>query len=524
MRRRFCLSPPPLAGLAIQWRSHSLQRRSTPFPGTVSPSSCVPFFARRTIAHGHSHGTVEDNLGDKETKECQRIVLLGMSLNAVFTFLKLGSGTAGGSVALVADGFHSLLDLSSDLVAFGSVASRRWIVSKSRFPFGVGRWETLGSIVVALMLTVGSLGLLWRAVSEVVPAVDRLLSGRSPTAEPDDLEHHAEHGHSHGDADANAGSSCGCSGGVGHSHIAVLDSNGSIVWAMVGVSVFSVVAKEWLFRVARRVGTKVGSRVVVANAYHHRADGWSSGVALVGVLGTAVGLPAVDGVAGIVVAGFILNVGAPLLWNSVLELADFQSPDQVATCANLPIAVRCFVRVDDPSTNAPASASRSIVEVAMVGGFLTRHGQTTELFGTLLVPHDAPASCVEQALALFRRAVAEEIRKQRADHCCGHHAKEECATKPQEQQPTKARDDHTTIRVDVLVTQQESRASLLRVLEFLEQHHSLQPQELTKQGLGSSSGGPAGSLEKSNEVVIARYGYRPLLQRDLRSVLHHFGQ
>ena len=65
-----------------------------------------------------------------------------------------------------------------------------------------------------------------------------------------------------------------------HGHVHTLDPNAA--WfAAVGV-----VAKEWLYRITKKVADDERSSVLRANAIHHRSDAWSSLVALVAILGS----------------------------------------------------------------------------------------------------------------------------------------------------------------------------------------------------------------------------------------------
>merc|ERR1711871_165052 len=45
-------------------------------------------------------------------------------------------------------------------------------------------------------------------------------------------------------------------------------------------AVFSIASREWIFRVTRRVGLALNSQIIVANAWHHRSDAFSSFVSL----------------------------------------------------------------------------------------------------------------------------------------------------------------------------------------------------------------------------------------------------
>jgi len=64
-----------------------------------------------------------------------------------------------------------------------------------------------------------------------------------------------------------------------HAH-AVLDLNAA--W----FAAASIVSKEWLFRITRKVADQENSPVLLANAYHHRSDAYSSVVALIAILGS----------------------------------------------------------------------------------------------------------------------------------------------------------------------------------------------------------------------------------------------
>ena len=47
-----------------------------------------------------------------------------------------------------------------------------------------------------------------------------------------------------------------------------------------------MLAKEWLYRITKRVADEERSPVLLANAVHHRSDAYGSAVALVAILGS----------------------------------------------------------------------------------------------------------------------------------------------------------------------------------------------------------------------------------------------
>lgn len=84
----------------------------------------------------------------------------------------------------------------------------------------------------------------------------------------------------------------------------------------------SIVSKEWLFRITRNVGERINSQVVIANAWHHRSDAYSSVLALFSIGLAMAGLVAADAAAGLLVAGMICMTGAEILGESVKQLTD----------------------------------------------------------------------------------------------------------------------------------------------------------------------------------------------------------
>ncbi|CAN4093105.1 unnamed protein product [Withania somnifera] len=92
------------------------------------------------------------------------------------------------------------------------------------------------------------------------------------------------------------------------------------------VTILSIAVKEGLYWITKRAGERVGSGLMKANAWHHRADAVSSVVALIGVGGSILGVNILDPLAGLVVAGMIMKAGLETGYQSVLELVDAAIP------------------------------------------------------------------------------------------------------------------------------------------------------------------------------------------------------
>jgi cation diffusion facilitator family transporter len=90
------------------------------------------------------------------------------------------------------------------------------------------------------------------------------------------------------------------------------------------VAFISIASKEWLYRITRKVGEELNSQVVIANAWHHRSDAYSSILALASIfLAMSVpGMVVADAGAGLLVAGMICMTGAEIMGEAVKQLTD----------------------------------------------------------------------------------------------------------------------------------------------------------------------------------------------------------
>ena len=143
-----------------------------------------------------------------------------------------------------------------------------------RYPFGLAKFETVGTGIVSFLLIAGALGigshslsLLLSVLSETAlslpagPLQTALISITAAAHNVPGLGLIAAHSHA-------------------HAHTHVLDLNAA--W----FAAASIISKEWLFRITRKVADQENSPVLLANAYHHRSDAYSSVVALVAILGS----------------------------------------------------------------------------------------------------------------------------------------------------------------------------------------------------------------------------------------------
>jgi len=222
-----------------------------------------------------------------ESKQADKVTYLGVIVNLL---LSIGKGVIGitcNSAALVADAGHSLSDLFSDFITLVAVRIGR-LPPDDDHPYGHGKFESIGSLFLALTL-------LATGVSMGAVCNRRLIELLSVQFNPV----------------SNAASMAQL--------IPEIPTYPCLIMAFLSIS-----SKEWLYRITKEVGEKIHSQVVIANAWHHRSDAYSSVLALlsIGLAMTFPSLIAIDSAAGLLVSGMIGMTGFEILVESIKELTD----------------------------------------------------------------------------------------------------------------------------------------------------------------------------------------------------------
>lgn len=254
--------------------------------------------------HDHSHGPNNLLVLDRKAflnNPGVRITWIGLLVNVGMAIGKFTGGIVFHSQALMADSVHAISDLVSDLLTLCTVGlSSRG--PNNDFPYGYGKVETVGSLAVSSILTMAGVSIGWASLVNVVgPAIPHTII--------DTLNHYHIHllssGHSHS-----------------HGHIhGVTDVNAA--W----IAGASIVAKEWVFRATSKVAKQTNSKVLLANAWHHRVDSLTSLVALVTITsGHFFGIMSLDAIGGLLVSGLVVKAGFKGMASSISELVDRAVP------------------------------------------------------------------------------------------------------------------------------------------------------------------------------------------------------
>jgi cation diffusion facilitator family transporter len=207
---------------------------------------------------------------------------IGLALTGL---AELAIALLSNSAGLLGDALHNVSDVSTSLVVFiGFRLSKR--SATPDHPYGYERAEDLAGLGVALVVWAS-------AIFAGYISIHKLLV----------------HGHT--------------------SHLAL-----GMIAAGIGIAGNRVVA--WY---KRRVGTHIQSATLVADARHSWLDAMASTGALVGVIGVALGYRWADGVAGLMVTAFIIDVGWEVTSNLIAHLMDSVDPEVITTTERAALSV-----------------------------------------------------------------------------------------------------------------------------------------------------------------------------------------
>lgn len=100
-------------------------------------------------------------------KEIYKVTLLGSFVNFLLVIFKFLAGIVGHSAAMLADAVHSLSDFITDVVVILFVRISNKPEDKSH-DYGHGKYETLATALIGVVLLGVGFGVLWNGASEIL--------------------------------------------------------------------------------------------------------------------------------------------------------------------------------------------------------------------------------------------------------------------------------------------------------------------------------------------------------------------
>ena len=200
-----------------------------------------------------------------------RVSLVTIIGNVVLSVIKLLAGIIAHSSAMISDAVHSASDVFSTFVVIIGIklASKK---PDKEHPYGHERMECVAAIVLAMVLFITGLGIGLEAVKNII-----------------------------------------------HGNYGDLQVPG--VLALIA-AIVSIVSKEAMYWYTRHYAKKIDSSALMADAWHHRSDAFSSIGALIGIGASRLGYPVMDSIASLVIFVFIVKAAFDIFKDAIDKMVD----------------------------------------------------------------------------------------------------------------------------------------------------------------------------------------------------------
>ena len=210
-------------------------------------------------------------------KIANKVSMVTIVGNIVLSIVKLLAGILANSNAMISDAVHSASDVFSTIVVIIGIrlAAKE---SDKEHPYGHERLECVAAIVLAMILFMTGLGI-------GAEALKNIFSG---------------------------------------------NYSGLQVPGMLALiaAIVSIVSKEGMYWYTRHYAKKIDSSALMADAWHHRSDAFSSIGALIGIGGARLGFPVMDSIASLVIFVFIVKAAFDIFKDAMDKMVDHSCDEE----------------------------------------------------------------------------------------------------------------------------------------------------------------------------------------------------
>lgn len=208
---------------------------------------------------------------DNFQRVADRVSAVSITGNLNLSVFKLIAGIAAHSNAMISDAVHSASDVFSTVVVIIGIRLASKEADKEH-PYGHERMECVAAMILAMILFMTALGIGMEALKNILS-----------------------------------------------SNYGELKVPG--VLALVAAAV-SIVSKEAMFWYTKINAARIDSSALLADAWHHRSDAFSSVGALIGIAGARLGFPVMDSIASLVIFVFIIKAAYDIFKDAVNKMVD----------------------------------------------------------------------------------------------------------------------------------------------------------------------------------------------------------
>ncbi|PRX29917.1 cation diffusion facilitator family transporter [Orenia metallireducens] len=257
----------------------------------------------------------------ERTKAGNRISKITIFWNVMLSFLKLLAGIIGRSSAMIADGIHSLSDIISTVaVMIGLHMAQK--PEDDDHPYGHEKIEPVVAKILATILFITALGI--------------------------------------------------GSDGIHKIKAGTYQTPGMIA---LYAAILSIIIKEWMYRYTIKGAKKLDSSALLADAWHHRSDVFSSVGTLIAITGARFGYQILDPIASLIISLLIIKVSFEIYKQSINQLVDYAGDKDTIEQIRTDIStVRGVKKINTLKTRVHANKIYVDVAIAVDGKLTVTEG------------------------------------------------------------------------------------------------------------------------------------------------------
>lgn len=222
---------------------------------------------------GVQNGIVSEDEFQRVVNKVSFVTIIG---NILLSVMKLIAGFIAHSNAMISDAIHSASDVFSTFVVIIGIklASKK---ADKEHPYGHERLECVAAIVLSMVLFITGFGI-------GAAALKNITSG---------------------------------------------DYNNIVVPGILALvaAIVSIVSKEAMYWYTRYNAKRIDSSALMADAWHHRSDAFSSIGALIGIAGARLGFPIMDSIASLIIFVFIIKAAYDIFKDAIDKMVDHACDD-----------------------------------------------------------------------------------------------------------------------------------------------------------------------------------------------------
>ena len=222
---------------------------------------------------GVQNGIVSEDEFHRVANKVSFVTIIG---NILLSVMKLIAGFIAHSNAMISDAIHSASDVFSTFVVIIGIklASKK---ADKEHPYGHERLECVAAIVLSMVLFITGFGI-------GAAALKNITSG---------------------------------------------DYNNIVVPGILALvaAIVSIVSKEAMYWYTRYNAKRIDSSALMADAWHHRSDAFSSVGALIGIAGARLGFPIMDSIASLIIFVFIIKAAYDIFKDAIDKMVDHACDD-----------------------------------------------------------------------------------------------------------------------------------------------------------------------------------------------------